>query len=179
MGKEKLREEMKQKRRMLLKEEILEKSLIICKIVLDVLEDAKTVCVYKSAFREVNTEFLIDNLRSQGKKIIFPVSNVETKTITLCEDTNSFKEGAYGILEPEIKKEVNPDMVDAFVVPGIAFDKDKNRLGFGAGYYDRLLKNLRVKKVGICYDFQVAESIDATPNDVKMDLVITDKRIFW
>lgn len=179
MEKEILREKMRAKRRMLSKEEILEKSLAITNKVMDVIGDAKNICVYKSAFREVNTDLLIELLKKEGKNIIFPVSNQETKTITLCENTNDFVVGAYGILEPSIKKTVLPQSVDTFIVPGIAFDREKNRLGFGAGYYDRLLFGLLAQKIGICYDFQIAERIDATPYDIKMDMVITDKRIFW
>ena len=179
MEKEMLRAEMKAKRRMLSKEEISEKSFAITNKVMEVIGDAKNICVYKSAFREVNTDLLVELLRKVGKNIIFPVSNQETKTITLCEDTNDFVAGAYGILEPSVKKVVLPQSVDTFIVPGIAFDREKNRLGFGAGYYDRMLFGLSAQKIGICYDFQVAESIDTTPYDIKMDMVITDKRIFW
>lgn len=176
MTKEELRYEMKVRRRALMAEEIEEKSLTICKKVCELLDNSKNICLYKSAFKEVNTEFLIDFLRKQDKNIFFPVSNKDTKTISLCRDCGEFVSGAYGISEPKIKEIMPIDIIDTVIVPGVAFDKKKNRLGFGAGYYDRLLGEKQILKIGVCYDFQIAEEIDTEAHDIKMDIVITEKR---
>ena len=60
------------------------------------------------------------------------------------------------------------------IIPGLAFDKDNNRLGYGMGYYDNYLKDKNVYKIGICYKEQIIDSIPVDNNDVKMDLVISD-----
>ena len=60
----------------------------------------------------------------------------------------------------------------------MAFDKSCNRLGRGKGYYDSLLKNTNAIKIGICYDFQLFESIPTEPHDIKMDIVITPSHIY-
>lgn len=178
MKKEILREKMKAKRRQLSENEISEKSLMICQKAIEFLDNSENICIYKSAFKEVDTDFLIDMLRKQGKNIFFPVSNIETKTISICRDSKCFIKGEYGILEPRVKEMVSADVIDTVIVPGIAFDAKKNRLGFGEGYYDRLLSTNKLLKIGLCYDFQIADEIDAEPHDIKMDIVITDKRIF-
>ena len=63
-------------------------------------------------------------------------------------------------------------------MPGVAYDPEGNRVGRGKGYYDRLLAGARATKIGIAYDFQVVDSIEAEPHDVRVDVVITDRRIF-
>ena len=67
--------------------------------------------------------------------------------------------------------------IDLTIVPGVAFDRQHNRLGRGKGFYDRLLSTLDVPKIGICYDFQLKDQIPAEPFDRKMDLIITEKEI--
>lgn len=60
------------------------------------------------------------------------------------------------------------------VVPAVAYDRSGNRVGRGKGYYDRLLADSKARKVGVAYDFQVVDEIDADPHDVRVDVVITE-----
>ena len=129
------------------------------------------------SFGEVRTDLIISDLRASGKEILFPVSDKETKTLTLCKDCGRFESGAYGISEPEEKISVSFDVPDLIIIPGLAFDLDKNRVGFGAGYYDKLLEKSRATKIGIGYDFQLVEKIESEEHDIKMDIVLTDMRI--
>jgi 5-formyltetrahydrofolate cyclo-ligase len=80
--------------------------------------------------------------------------------------------GAYGILEPTGPLFTDYDSIDLAVVPGVAFTRDGVRLGRGKGYYDRLLPRIKSPKVGICFPFQILESIPTEPFDVKMDEVV-------
>jgi len=68
---------------------------------------------------------------------------------------------------------------DIFVVPGIAFDLQGHRIGYGKGYYDKALHRLegQGKLVGLCYDFQLVDRIAGEPHDVKMDLILSEKRV--
>ena len=81
-------------------------------------------------------------------------------------------------MEPTDDGTVIPDDdIDMIVVPGIAFDRNRNRLGRGKGYYDRLLSDLKASAVGLCFDFQLKDQIPVEPFDKKVDLVITEKEI--
>ena len=175
MKKEFLRQEMKAKRRALTEEYKKEASEKIFKKLsaLSEYKSAQSVCVYMDSFGEVKTDLIIKDLRERGKEILFPVSDIKTKTLSLCRDCGSFTSGAYGILEPEKKQTVDFLCPDLIIVPGLAFDKNMNRLGFGAGYYDRLLSENTVFKIGICYDFQLFDFIPSEEHDVVMDMVIT------
>ena len=87
------------------------------------------------------------------------------------------KKGAYGIYEPETISEASCDDIDFVLVPGIVFDYNCRRIGFGKGYYDKLLCDMRAFKAGLCYDFQLVESINADRHDVALDAIITEERI--
>lgn len=85
--------------------------------------------------------------------------------------------GRHGILEPPPADHViGPPPDGALVlVPGIAFDAQGNRLGFGAGYYDRFLAVHKGLRAGLAYGFQVVDTVPAEPHDIAMDFVITDE----
>ena len=79
---------------------------------------------------------------------------------------------AYSILEPIGEEFIDIDKIDVVIVPGIAFDKENNRLGRGRGYYDKLLTTANAIKVGVCFDFQFFDRIPTEEFDVKMNYVI-------
>lgn len=87
----------------------------------------------------------------------------------------------YGILEPPFVEgnTIEPNRFDVIIVPGSAFDINKNRMGYGAGFYDRFLRRTSIEccKIGICFDFQVSEKIPFDEYDVPLDLLVTEKRI--
>jgi 5-formyltetrahydrofolate cyclo-ligase len=85
--------------------------------------------------------------------------------------------GAYGILEPVSIKKAEVSDIDLIIVPGIAFDINGGRCGFGKGYYDRLLCESKAKKIGLCYDFQLVREIETDEHDIPMDMIITERRI--
>lgn len=93
----------------------------------------------------------------------------------------SLKPGPFGVLEPdtaELLVETSDNLIDCWIVPGLAFSPQGVRVGFGQGYYDRLLKNAKGLKVGIAYDFQIINSLQARPHDVNMDWVITQSKTY-
>ena len=82
-------------------------------------------------------------------------------------------QGAYKIMEPTGEVFDNYTDIDLAVIPGVAFDKDGNRMGRGKGYYDRLLPKLgNTYKIGICLPFQLVEKIPTDEHDVRMDEVL-------
>ena len=127
---------------------------------------SQTILFYASFDGEVDTEKMIDEARALGKKVALPVIEKETKTIipTLIKcKANKLTNGHYGIKQPKREKENTVDLssIEMIIVPGIAFDKYNNRLGRGAGYYDRLLERIpsSVHTVGLAFDFQIVDHI--------------------
>lgn len=180
-----LRKELKERRHKLSVKEVANKSSYI-EIQLDKIIsklNVKNIMLYYSFKNEVSTEKYILKLLNNDFNVILPYSKVSTRSIipylikNLKEDLSK---SSFGILEPNINiNSVFPiDKIEVVVIPGIAFDIDGNRMGFGAGFYDRfLIKNENMIKIAICYDFQLLNSIPNEPHDVKMDIIITEERV--
>lgn len=171
-----IRKQIREKKKDYSLEEKKGKSELIFKEIekLDVFKKAEIIMAYWSLDDEVFTHKFIQKYQS-NKKIILPV--VEDDILTLKEFTglsNMKISKSYGIGEPEGKLFDKSDKIDIIIVPGVAFDKSLNRLGRGKAYYDKLLKNSQALKIGVCFDFQMVDSIPVGEYDVKMDLIITD-----
>ncbi len=179
--KNKLRKEMKLKRSMLNVDEVTTMSRCIYENLfsLSCMKCAKTVCTFISAFKEPDTISIINTLWNEDVKVAVPISNVDTNTLTLSyiDSINDLKKGAYGILEPIRIKKADETEFEVILIPGLAFDKNGNRMGFGKGYYDRFLEKTSAVKIALCYSFQVVEHIPAEVHDVPMDYIITEKEI--
>ncbi len=182
MNKEELRKEMKNLRKNISKEEIYAKSDLICNnlFTLDVIKNAKTVMVYISAFNEVRTQAIIQKLIDDKKRVSAPITNEENKSMNAYyfDDLSRLVKGAYGILEPPMENMCDISKIDVVIVPGIAFDKNGNRMGFGEGYYDRFLADFKGTKIGIGYKFQCENNIIADEYDIAMDYVINEEDIY-
>ena len=93
-----------------------------------------------------------------------------------------FEKSRFGVQEPfdETENIIFPEKIDLVIVPGLCFDKSKNRLGYGGGFYDRFLIKTKAVKIAICFDEQIIEngSLPVNKYDIKTDVIITDKRIF-
>ncbi len=150
------------------KEEIaLSKSRIIFAkvIALPVFQSARTILFYASFRGEVDTFALMREAMVLNKRVALPLIRKEEQRIVpmLIKTLSELKPGHHGILTPE---DVPQDRVDAaeldlVVVPGVAFDRHNNRLGRGAGYYDRFLSGLpaATPTIGLAYDLQVVDAI--------------------
>lgn len=159
-----------------------EKSKLIAEKVrnLEEYKTAKIIAIYKSFSSEVDTKELIYMLWEDNKIVCLPkIENNEMKFYKITDNSKLIK-NKFGIEEPETNKEnfINKNYIDLAIIPGLCFDKEKNRLGFGKGYYDRYLEDTKIKTVGICFEEQILENelLPTTHYDVKMDLVITDKK---
>jgi 5-formyltetrahydrofolate cyclo-ligase len=139
---------------------------------------AQTICIYLSLSEEVDTKFIIAELFARKKTVVVPKVvgvHLELEAITTLDDLNV---GAFGILEPTSSARAahSPD-VDLYIVPGIAFDEEGFRVGWGKGYYDKLLAGTSVPRIGLAYTVQLIAQVPHTSYDVPMTVVITDKRI--
>jgi len=142
-------------------------------------KDAAGILVYVSVNNEADTRAVIDRALADGKKTAVPriISRGEMKFISIT-DPDELAANRLGIPEPEDGSgaELSSGLV---IVPGLAFDTDMNRLGYGGGYYDRWFAchGSNVVKCALAYDFQVMQSIPHEEKDVKMDCIITPERI--
>lgn len=132
---------------------------------------SRNVMLYYALPDEVQTAAFINKWRYQKRIILPTVAGDNIIPVELTGNT-SFAEGDFHIMEPQ-NHPYEGDF-DLIVVPGVAFDKQGNRLGRGRGYYDRFLcMHPHVKRIGICYPFQMIPQVPVETNDISMDDIIT------
>lgn len=178
--KKEIRKFIKNKRSLMDEREVSSLSALISErlLALPELLAAENVCAYISKGNEVDTGCIISCLWSLGKRVYVP--KVYGKDMHF-HRISSFDElvcGSYGIMEPEgdIYDDVRSGVI---IIPGVAFDKNLSRIGFGGGYYDRYLAvHDGLFKVALAYDFQVVDEIQAEPTDIRPDVIVTQSRIY-
>ncbi|MDO8462296.1 MAG: 5-formyltetrahydrofolate cyclo-ligase [Deltaproteobacteria bacterium] len=138
----------------------------------------KTIGLYASFRNEVETSLLFEAFRKEGNPIFYPRVSSEKKSLRFYQVDNfgQMKAGTYGLLEP-LDSLPEAKSLDLLVVPGVVFDLEGYRLGYGGGFYDRLVSFPTGIRLGLAYDFQVIEALPHEKNDVVCDLVVTEKRI--
>lgn len=136
-------------------------------------KEARSIMSYMDFMNEVETELIHKKALEEGKELLLPRTFPSTREMKgiVTESIDDYVIGEYGIREPKGEKEGKPDLV---IVPGIAFDSDGNRIGYGGGYYDRYLEKIRCAKIAVVYDFQVYEKVEAEEHDIPVDLIITN-----
>ncbi len=142
---------------------------------LDVFRRAHTVMLYLPTGSEVDTSRLLSLSLSLGKKVCAPKVLSDTEMEARYIDRTGFRKGRFQIWEP-----MGPpaDSIDLVFVPGAVFDPKGHRIGYGKGYYDRFLRNTAACKVGLCYACQMVPSIPAEPHDVRLDMILTEDKIY-
>ncbi len=168
-----------------LKETSIEKKLFAQ----DTFKSSKSILMYVSFRSEVDTRNYLDDILRMGKRLILPVVDARHKLLKLYEvkDTSELVPGYMGIPEPDIRenRRVTIKDIDLVVIPGTGFDINGNRLGYGGGYYDRLLsyesKQLaqieHIPTIALAFEEQIGEEIPAEPHDITVDKIVTDKRV--
>ena len=170
-----IRSKMLKERAKLSESEVYLKSQIIQNKVLALLQikDKTTFFVYNAFKNEVDTLKIINELKSQNKTVCFPLIKGEVMYAAK-PLSNDFILDKYGIKTPKEYELVNS--VEVAIIPLIACDNLKNRIGFGKGYYDRFLNDKNILKIGICYDFQVVENFIVNEWDIPLDIIITENQ---
>jgi 5-formyltetrahydrofolate cyclo-ligase len=143
-------------------------------------ERAGTVLLYQAFRGEVPTDRIVRAAVAAGKRLALPRVVRNPRGLVLHAyggDPATLARGAYDIAEPHADWPVlAPGEIDLAVVPGVAFDPTGNRLGYGGGYYDRLLPGLtRAALVGLAYSFQLVPSLPADPHDIPLHALATDR----
>ena len=140
---------------------------------LDRFREAKVVLLYWSMEDEVQTHDFVEKWY-KSKTILLPCVDGDDLRLRQYTGADCMREGEqFGIGEPTGEEYTDLESVDAIIVPGVAFDKEGHRMGRGRGFYDRLLKSTpNAYKIGVCFDFQMVESVPVEPHDVMMDKVV-------
>ncbi len=146
----------------------------------DIFKKAKSIHIYISKKYEPKTHKMIKFCWENSKKVSVPCVIPGTFELFHSE-LNSFDElsiQAFGVSEPSPKKKnaTNPESLDLIIVPGIAFDLNGGRIGYGKGFYDRFLAQTRAFRLALAFDFQVIENIPTEFHDVLMNGIITQTK---
>ncbi|MCK9408173.1 MAG: 5-formyltetrahydrofolate cyclo-ligase [Bacteroidetes bacterium] len=177
-----LREELKGKRLEISKNEVQKRSKLIVEELLSLPDFFRADIVHtyiSTKNNEVDTHDLIRLLLKQKKRVVVPIADKATKTMRHSElfSLSELVGGAYGILEPRMCRPVPVSDLQVVIVPALAVDRKGHRLGFGAGFYDRFLHDVKLPTIALAYDFQVIDEVPQEPTDVPVSYVVTDREI--
>ena len=172
MNKQFLRNKYKQIRKSILN--IEEQDDIIFNKVINLEEYIQTnlILIYVSLKEEVDTIKLIKYSLEKGKKVAVPKCEENDIKFYYINSLEDLEKGNFGILEPKTSQTVTNFNHSICIVPGVAFDKQNNRIGYGKGFYDRFLENYTGIKIGLTYKECICDEIDIDKNDVKIDIII-------
>jgi len=153
-------------------------------LALPAYRDSRIVMVYLNFREEVETALIVQETLGCGKKVAVPYCPNNDIIPCLIKDIDhDVRPGKFGVPEPlqDRVKTVEPGEIDLVLVPGVAFDLQGNRLGYGKGYYDRFLPKMRegVPVIGLAFACQLVESIEAEEHDFKMTLLVTENGIIY
>ncbi len=144
---------------------------------------ARTVMLVASFDTEIDTRRLIRTALLEGKRVALPVCKAKGRRMapTVIRDVGrDLEKGCYGIMEPSARCPViaDPETIDLILVPGMAFNEQGYRLGYGGGYYDRFLKDLHHPvTVGLAREAFIRPDIPVEPHDLPVQWVMTEKRL--
>jgi len=187
-NKKQLRQRILQKRNTISSEMRKEKSQAITQRLLSLpqFHSAQWIMSYVTFRSEVDTIPFMEASLVWGKRIAVPVVEKATRRLLISEVLDISRElfpGAYGIMEPveNFRRIISPQLLNLIIVPGVAFDLQGNRLGYGGGYYDRFLKTLSpgVPLIAVAFDLQVVEKIPAEYYDLKVHIIVTESRLIY
>jgi 5-formyltetrahydrofolate cyclo-ligase len=156
------------------------------------VRDCKTILAYFSVGKEPGTLALISKLLEEGKRVCLPLcvdldeeghrtGTVDAMEARVIKSFDDLVPGAYGIPEPAAHTEMMPpEYMDLIILPCLSCDRDCNRIGHGAGYYDKYLSKVRSDcfTLAMCFEEILCEEIATEPHDKPVDAVITEKQIY-
>jgi len=183
MDKKNLRKLILERRNLLSPQEIKEKSKIIREKLFEQsdFKNAKNIFTYISFVSEVRTKEIIEKCIELKKKVLVPVVDEKSNELIITEflGFEKLKKYSLGIMEPFPVKDIGLDCIDLVLVPGVAFDQNLNRLGFGRGFYDKILSKFspQIPTIALAFDLQIVESVPKEENDKRVQKILTEKRI--
>ena len=161
-------------------QEVLTEEVEARLVQLPVFNEAKTVLTYARFGSEAGTTGIVARILMSGRRLVLP--RVEGDQLALCVITNPVMDltpGKWGIPEPVAGlPTVKTSEIDLFLLPGLAFDEHGGRLGYGRGFFDRVLADAGGgTKIGLAFEGQMVDKVPVTKTDVPMDMIVTSDRI--
>jgi len=149
----------------------------------DEYKAASAILIYYPFRKEIDTRHIIKDALKKNKKVSLPkISGSEIKFFFISDLKKDLKPGCFDIVEPDTFHCLEADLnsVDLIIVPGLCFDLNFNRIGYGKGFYDKILKKLskKVNKIALAFDLQILKNIPAYSHDQKIDIIITESNIY-
>lgn len=146
---------------------------------LEAFQPSETVALYMAIAGEVALGPLFSKCWKLGKRTCIPLFNAKAKIYEMAEVSaeTEYRIGHYGIREPLSPALFPLDDIDLIAVPGVAFDREGNRLGRGGGYYDRLLEGLPGVSAAVAFDFQILPHIPCETHDKPVDALATETKL--
>ena len=175
MDKKALRAEIRAKKRAMTAQEIEEKSAALAKAFYETAEykNAKTIYGYLPYNQEVRTTQMLAHALADGKQVAVPKVYGDEMKFILLSDLNQVAKGYAGIPEPIADGPVAADPTALVLMPGLAFDPEGHRLGYGGGFYDKFLATEPDHPtLALCYDFQMLPHLDTESYDIPVDRVL-------
>lgn len=180
VSKKEIRKYIFAKRKELTQEEVERRSQAICSTIVNLpqFQEADCVYAYVDYKKEVVTRGIIAQAWKAGKRVAVPkVTGPHEMNYYYLESFEQLEPGYFQIPEPAWGEEAQEE--EAFlIVPGVAFDENRHRAGYGQGFYDRYLcAHRKHKTAAAAFEFQIVEEVPAEPTDIFPDVVVTEKRV--
>ena len=175
MSKKELRAKIKEAKRAMTEVQIDQLSSNLCRQFLETEQyrNAKTIYGYLPYNQEVRTWALLEQALKDGKKVAVPKVYGDEMRFIYMDDLRAVSDGYAGIPEPVADTPIADDPTALVLMPGLAFDKEGHRIGYGGGFYDRFLENEpNHPTVALCYHFQLLDHLDTEEHDIPVDRVL-------
>ena len=145
--------------------------------------NSKNIFIFYPFRSEIDTTIIIKKALKESKNIILPRVEGTLLNLYFINDVyTQLQEGSYRIMEPIPSSctRAHVSDINLAIVPGIAFDRNLNRLGYGGGFYDKIIRNLpqNIKKIALSFDIQIVPNIPVQDHDIKIDIIITESKIY-
>ena len=175
MDKQALRKDIREKKRLMTEQEIHSRSeklgrLFACS---QAYLEAKTIYGYLPYNQEVRTVPMLEQALKDGKKVAVPKIYGDTMKFIYLDDLSRVEKNDMGIPEPVADEPVAGDKTALVLMPGLAFTKNGDRMGYGGGFYDRFLaEEPNHPTLALCYDFQIVDQLPTEEYDIPVDTVL-------
>lgn len=175
MDKKELRRSIRERKRAMTEEEIVSRSAALGKAFAasELYQQAETIYGYLPYNQEVRTVPMLEQALRDGKKVAVPKVMGDEMVFIYLEDLSLVEKGYAGIPEPVANGPVAQDTTALVLMPGLAFDREGHRIGYGGGFYDKFLqREPEHPTLALCYEFQMLPHLETEEHDIPVDCVL-------